>query len=427
MTNSIPCLFIITQLYSWSFLILLLFLLLLLSTFFSGSEAALMSLNSLRILFLSHQSNRKAQVINQLLQKKKNLISTILIGNNFVNIAASSVATALAISFWGKHGILYATFILTIIILIFCELIPKIYSSKFPEKISFLVAKPLLGFTYIFLPIINITNFITDLFFKFLLAKETPKKPLISEEELQAFITIGEKEGVVEKEERKMLLNVFELANTWVKEIMVPRTEIICFEENTSFDQMIHSILLSGRSRFPIYRKSIDNIIGTVHSRDLLSLKDKPEHFCLSKILNPPFFIPETKKVLSLLADFKKRKTHIALVIDEYGGIEGLVTLEDVLEEIVGDIFDEYDLEEKWLEYLPDGKIMADGDVSIREINELLHINIPHDEFQTLSGLIMNQLGYIPTRGESISYEEYIFSVSSIQGQKIDKIEIKSK
>ncbi|MGA1876154.1 MAG: HlyC/CorC family transporter [bacterium] len=414
-----------SQISFWLFLLFLLFILLMLSSFFSGSEAALMSLNRLRILFLAHQHHRRAQVINQLLQRKKRVISTILVGNNFVNVAASSVATALAISLWGKSGILYATIFITLILLIFCEILPKVYAAKFPEKISFVAAKPILWLMRLLRPLVGVIDSVVDFFLVFVIPTEDHKKPLISEEEIQAVITIGEKEGVVEKEERKMLLSIFDLADTPVREIMVPRTEMVCIEENSSYAKVNHIIDQSGRSRFPVFRGDIDNIIGTIHSRDLLKFQGNPASFSLAGIMHPAFFIPESMKVLSLLADFKKKKIHLAMVIDEYGGIEGLVTLEDVLEEIVGDILDESDLEEKWIEYLPNGRIMVNGDTSIREINRYLHLDIPHDEFQTLSGFILDRLGVIPHRGESISYEGYQFTVYSIFGQKISKVEIK--
>ena len=413
-----------SQLYSWPVLLILLLILLVLSSFFSGSEAALMSLNRLKILFLARQRHPKAQLINQLLQNKKKIISTILVGNNFVNVAAASVATALAIALWGKSGIIYATISLTIILLIFCEIVPKIYAAKSSERVSYLIAKPILWCMRLLKPIVVAVNFLADILLQLVSPREIKKKPLVSEEEIQAVITIGEKEGVVEKEERKMLLNIFELANIWVREIMTPRTEMICIEENSSYTEVLHLISRSGLSRFPVYRKQIDNIIGTIHSRDLLNRQYRPESFSLEKIINPPFFIPESQKVLSLLADFKKKKTHLALVIDEYGGIEGLVTLEDVLEEIVGDIFDESDQEEDWIEYLPDGRIIVNGDVSIREMNKYLHTSISHDEFQTLSGLILNQLGHIPHNGEFITHEGYRFTVYSMYEQKITKVEI---
>jgi len=382
-----------------------------------------MSLNRLRILFLAKRS-RKARQINQLLEQRKKTISTILVGNNFVNVAASSVATALAIALWGNNGILYATIFITLVLLIFCEISPKIYASRFPEKVSFLVIRPIRLCTWLLQPIVSATNFLADLVLRFVYPSETQKVPLISEEEILAAISIGEEEGVVEKEESKMLMSVFDLANTSVKEIMIPRTEMICIEEGASYAEVIRVISQSGRSRIPVYKDSIDNIIGAIHSRDLLEFHESPETFSLTKVMHHPFFIPESKKVLSLLSDFKEGKMHLALVIDEYGGIEGLVTLEDVLEEIVGDILDEYDRKRDWIEYLPDGRILVDGHTSIREINKSLNTHIPHEEFQTLSGLIMNQLGHIPVRGEFVSYEGYLLTVHSMRRQRISKVEI---
>ena len=219
-----------------------------------------MSLNRLKILFLSHQRHPKAQLIEELLKKKKEIISTILVGNNFVNVAAASVATALAIAFWGKSGIIYATISLTIVLLIFCEIVPKIYAAKSPERVSFIIAKSILWCVRFLKPFVRIITFLADILLKLVSPHEMKKKPLVSEEEIQAVITIGEKEGVVEKEERKMLLNIFDLADTWVKEIMIPRTDMVCIEENISYDELINLISRSGLSRFPVYQKQIDNI-----------------------------------------------------------------------------------------------------------------------------------------------------------------------
>jgi putative hemolysin len=413
----------LSQWYSWPILSIFLIILLVLSAFFSSSEAALMSLNRLRILYLAKRS-KKARLINHLLEQRKKTISTILVGNNFVNVAASSVATALAMALWGNNGILYATIFITLVLLIFCEISPKIYAGRFPEKIAFMVIHPIRWCMRLLQPIVSATNFLADLLLRFVYPREVTKVPLISEEEILVAISIGEEEGVVEKEESKMLMSIFDLANTSVKEIMIPRTEMICIEEKTPYAEVIRIINQSGRSRIPVYRDSIDNIIGAIHSRDLLDFHESPQAFSLTKVMRPPFFIPESKKVLSLLADFKEGKMHLALVIDEYGGIEGLVTLEDVLEEIVGDIMDEYDRKKDWIEYLPDGRILVDGHTSIREINKSLNTHIPHEEFQTLSGLIMNQLGHIPVHGEYVSYEGYLLTVHSMRRQRISKVEI---
>jgi len=415
--------FILSRWYSWPILSVLLIILLVISAFFSASEAALMSLNRLRILFLAKRS-KKARLINKLLEQRKKTISTILVGNNFVNVAASSVATALAMSMWGNSGILYATIFITLSLLIFCEISPKIYASRFPEKISFMVIRPIRWCMRFLQPIVSVTNFLADLLLRFIYPSETPNASLISEEEILAAISVGEEEGVVEKEESKMLMSIFDLANTSVKEIMIPRTEIVCVEEQTPYAEVVRVTSQSGRSRIPVYKDSIDNIIGAIHSRDLLDFHESPQAFSLTKVMHPPFFIPESKKVLTLLADFKEGKNHLALVIDEYGGIEGLVTLEDVLEEIVGDILDEYDRKKDGIEYLPDGIILVDGHTSIREINKSLNTHISHEEFQTLSGLIMNQLGHIPVRGEFVSYEGYLLTVHSMRRQRISKVEI---
>ncbi|MEW6381140.1 MAG: CNNM domain-containing protein [bacterium] len=412
-------------LYSWPLLSAMLIALLALSAFFSGSEAAMMSLNRLRILYLAkRRQSKKAQLINQLLEHRKNMLSTILVGNNFANVAASSVATALAIALWGSSGILYATIAITLILLIFCEISPKIYASRFPEKIAFMVVRPVLWCMSLLQPVVSAVNLLGDLLLKFITPHESRKVPLISEEEILAAISAGEEEGVVEKEESKMLMSIFDLASISVREIMIPRTEMICIEEKASYAEVVRLISRSGRSRIPVYKDYIDNIIGAIHSRDLIDFQESPQAFSLPKIMHPPFFIPESKKALSLLADFKEGKMYLALVVDEYGGIEGLVTLEDVLEEIVGDILDEYDRKREWIKYLPDGRIIVDGHASIREINRSLNTFIPHEEFQTLSGLILDQLGHIPVRGESVSYEGYLLTVSSMRRQRISKVEI---
>lgn len=402
----------------------LLIILLFLSAFFSASETALMSINRLRLFHMSHKGEKKAKKVSQILTKKQAMLGTILVGNNFVNVAASVLATALGIYLVGDEGLFYVTILMTFILLVFCEITPKMYASVHSERIATKVVWPIQICMSILRPIVGFVNSISNLLLRILGQKRIDSKiHILTSEEIKTVITLGEKEGALEPDEKKMLQSILELTNTTVKEVMVPRTELVGLNIDSSKKDVIETITRTGFSRFPVYKDSIDDILGVIHSKDLLP-EDKGA-FSLSRILKKPLFVPESMKIHHLLCEFKKGQRHMAVVVDEYGGVEGMVTLEDLLEEIVGEIKDEFDISSNLpFRHLPDGSILVKRNITIRDIKRYLNVDLGQEENNTLSGLILERLGHIPKTGENFIYNEYKITVLAMRRQKISQIKI---
>lgn len=315
-----------------------------LSAFFSGSETALMAVSKLRLRHLAETKPKRVRTVEKVLRKPEKLIGAILIGNNFVNVAMSALATSLAISIWGQKGIAYVTGILTLTILIFAEITPKVYAKYFNERVSFLTA-PILRIVMITLnPFVVMVTFICNKLLLMVGIDVTKlKKPLMTEEEIRTCIRMGWDEGAISAEEKNMLSRVFTLNDRSVREIMVPRDKITFLDSDMSMEEMIRIILTTGYTRFPVKKGRDPEVIGFVHAKDLLPLFQKRKSGSLKKIIRPPYFIPADKTIDRQLRSFKARKLHQAVVLGEKGDIAGLVTLEDILEELVGSIRDEHD------------------------------------------------------------------------------------
>ncbi|PRX28337.1 gliding motility-associated protein GldE [Orenia metallireducens] len=401
-----------------------LLILLILSGFFSSSETALMSVNKVEIRHLKQEGNKKATVVDRLLSSPDRLLVTILVGNNLVNIAASSIATALATDIFGAKGVGIAIGAVTLFVLIFGEITPKSFATKESKKVSMLVAPYIEVFSFLLSPLIKGLTLVTN----FVMRRSGDKKvkPFISEEEIMRFLTVGEQEGVIETDEKQMINSIFEFDDISVKEIMIPRIHMLCIEINDPLEELIDLIINMGFSRIPVYNDTVDNIVGVVYAKDLLPLlKEDSYNVDIQKIMRPAYYIPETKKIDNLLTEFRKEKIHMAIILDEYGGTAGLVTIEDLLEEIVGDIQDEYDEEEKWIRIINEDEILIDGRVDIDEINELLEISLPEEDYETISGFILSMLGYVPKAGEWIEFEDLHISVEKVIQRRISKVRIK--
>lgn len=401
--------------------------LLFLSAFFSGSETALMSVDRVKIRHLMQEGNQKAKIVDRLWSRPDRLLVTILLGNNLVNIAASSIATVLAIDIFGTKGVGIATGLVTLFVLIFGEITPKSFANKEAEKFSMKVARYIEIFYYILSPVIELLTFITDFMIKKTGdGKRNKEKPFVSEEVIRRFLAVGEREGIIESDEKQMINSIFEFDDTSVKEIMVPRIDMICVEINSSLNQLINIVIDMGLSRIPVYNGTIDNIVGLVYAKDLLNLlKNDAVEDDIQKIMRPAYYIPESKKVNNLLTELRKEKIHMAIILDEYGGTAGLVTIEDLLEEIVGDIQDEYDEEESLIKMINEDEILIDGRADIDEINELLDISLPEEDYETISGFILSMLGYVPENDEGIEFENLEIIVEKVTQRRISKVRIK--
>jgi CBS domain containing-hemolysin-like protein len=408
--------------------IITLIILLIFSGLFSGAETALSSLNIITVKKLKKKGVKEANTLEKLLSRPSKTLSTILIGNNIVNIAATAIATELTLSlFSGKQVTFIVTMIMTILILIFGEITPKTYSAYNSEKVVIKLGKPLEVLSVVFTPFLIVLNRVTKVIIKALGGNVNNNRTTVSEEEIKTLVDVGEEAGIIEKQEKEMINSIFEIGDIEVTEVMVPRIDIVYLEEDVTVEEAIKKVLKCGFSRIPVIKKSIDNITGIIYAKDLLACyfkQDKDESKGIRELIRPAYYVPESKKAIDLLTEMQLEKIHIAIVLDEYGGTLGLVTIEDILEEIVGDILDEYDEEMDLIDYLDEQTLIVDSKISIDEINETFKISLPEDEFESVGGLIFNLLGRIPKKGDNIEYNGLLFKILEVHNRRIKKVEI---
>ena len=398
-------------------------ILIFLSAFFSGSETAFMSVNRIKIKEKVQRGDEQAAKVDKLLQNQTKLLTTILIGNNLVNIATSSIATAVAIELFGSKGVGIATGVVTLLILVFGEITPKALGNNHSIDYAKVASIPLYYLEIILSPFIYLFTKIVNFFVK---DKSLISSAFLSEEEIRRFVEVSQKEGVIKETEQEMIQSVFDFDDTLVKEIMVPRIDMVCIEKDASLEELIRKGVEKGHSRIPVFEDSIDNIIGLVYIKDLLELliKDK-EEVVIEEFVKPIYFIPEGKPINQLLNEMKDRKEHMAIVVDEYGGTSGLITIEDLLEEIVGDIQDEFDLEKSYIDVIDENKLLLDGRVDIEELNKYLPEPLAeNDDYETVSGLILYYLNRLPVQGEKLELEDMTFVIESIIDNRIRKIKL---
>ena len=416
--------------YSILIKLVILILLLCLSALFSSAETSLSSLNLISIKKLKKKGVQEAQILDRLLNKSSKILATILIGNNIVNIGATAIATELALSIFSpQQATFLVTVVMTILILVFGEITPKTYSSYNPEKVAMKLGRPLEMLSTIFSPILVVLNKITGILIPILGGNLSNNRATVSEEEIKTLVDVGEEVGIIEKQEREMIESIFEIGDIKVTEVMVPRIDIVYLEENVSIENAIKKVIEYGYSRIPIIDGSVDNIIGIIYAKDLLScyLKNNREELKIKSLIRPAYYVPQSKKAIDLLTEMQLEKVHISIVLDEYGGTLGLVTIEDILEEIVGDILDEYDDERELIEYIDENIIVVNSKMSIEEANDILGSNLPEDEFESVGGFVFNLLGRIPNIGDNIEYNNVIFEVLEVQNRRIKRVELRKK
>lgn len=399
--------------------------LLIMSAYFSAMETALMSLGRLRVRHLVDEGAKGAKRIERLLSNPGRLLSTILIGNNMVNIAATSVATFLAINLFGEGaGLGIATVVMTLVILIFGEISPKTFGLHHNQRISLRYSGLLSVFFALFNPLAIVLESISKLLLTLLGGHFRTSAPTFSEEELRTLVTVGQEEGILEVEEKEMITSVIEFGDTLVKDVMTPRTEIVRVSLRITYPALVEILKRDGYSRVPVYDNSIDDIVGVLHAKDLLGL-EPPDPFDVRPLLRPPYFVPEFKRVSELLAEFKRKKLHMAIVVDEYGGTAGLITLEDLVEEIMGDIADEYDEDElPDFTYVDDNTIEMSGTLNIRDASEVIGRDLPEGEYDTVGGMIMYSLGTVPASGDCVMINDLQFTVKSMEGSRVEAVTV---
>ena len=407
-----------------------------LSGFFSGSEIALSSLDKLTLKRLIKEKPKKGRRIESLLMKPSRWLITILIGNNFVNIAAASMATLLVAEIIeGTPGKIVgiATGVMTFIILVFGEIIPKRYCQQRAETISLKVVGPILVLSTVLSPIVKALTFFTQIILKTAGSKRFARDHLITEKEIHTLIDIGQEEGALDKQEEKLVHSALEFDETQAKEIMIPRTSMVCIDEEANLSELIDLIKRVGYSRIPVYREKVDNITGIAYAKDLLRFLSEIDvdnkEMKVKEIMHPPIFVPYTTHLGEAFRKLQGEKTHLAIVVDEYGGVAGMLTLEDLLEEIVGEIEDEYDRGEEKIAILRDGSALIKAETDIDEINEKLGSHLPEetDAFESIGGLIFDLLGRIPKEGEVIQYENLRIAIVEANERRIKKVKIWQK
>lgn len=374
------------------------------------------------------ENNWRVKSIIKLLDDPQRTLISILIGNMFVNISASSLATYLAIKTFGNIGIGIASGIMIFTILVFGEIVPKSLAVANAEAISKRVAKPIEIISTGLFPLIKFFKVIISVLYYFLGKKSVKEKKEITEEDLITLIDAGKDEGVIEEEEKEMIRNIFEFGDTMVKEVMIPRVDMACIPSDTKLGSILKLIKKMGHSRIPVYEETIDNIIGILYAKDLLRIYQQwytsKEKFDLKGIIRKAYFVPENKKIDELLDIFQKDRIQVAIAIDEYGGTAGLITMEDVVEEVVGEIIDEYDKEIKLFEMTGDNIVIADAIISIDKINEILNIEIPENDFETLGGFIFDLLGRVPKKDEKIKYQNFQIIIEQVVKNRIRRVKI---
>ncbi len=401
--------------------VFILIVLLLLSGFFSSAETALFSISKVRAIHLAKQKGATNRLIKKMKDDPHRLLSTILIGNNFVNVGASAIATAITFNLVASHAVGIATGVMTFLILIFGEIFPKSIATRNNILIARFVIFPLYWLSILLTPLILFLNFIPKL------TGKIHKKPIVTEEELMTFVEVVEEEGGIEEEEKELIENIFEFDDTNASEIMTPRADMFVIEGNEAL--RLEEIVQSGYTRIPVIDDDIDHVVGILNVKDLLKHQATSDAAVdARKIMRKPYFVPENKKLDSLLKQFKKRKQHLAIVVDEHGGVSGLITLEDALEEIVGEIVDETDtFEPNIVKLKPDGWRVL-GKSEIDEVNEKIPMNIPDlKEYDTFSGYVLNQIGRIPQEKEEIPLGDFLITVNAMDGNRINEYIVRQK
>ncbi|MFQ5790484.1 MAG: hemolysin family protein [Acidobacteriota bacterium] len=407
--------------------VLSLLLILAVSAFFSGSETALMSLNRYRLRHLERKQRAAARV-REVLAYPEKVLGTILIGNIFINTAAAALityaVTLLVISPDRKaQAVLIATIVLTGLILVFGEMVPKSFAARHPEQWSFVAIRPIVLLIRILGPAVRLLTLISNGFLRLFGEVPRPLQSKVTLEEIRAIVYAG---GEAEDErggKREMLRKVFELGERRVAEVMVPRTEIVAIEVDASLEEIVSLIQKRRFSRMPVYRKTLDTIEGLVYSKDIIAYWGAQMPFQLSQVLRKSYFLPDGAKIEQALEQMQKHRVHMALVVDEHGGVEGLVTLEDMLEEIVGELSDEREEGAPSIKRLADGQYLLDGSIPLKDLNERLGLQLPErPDYNTLAGFILTCLGRIPVEGEELAAGGMVLAVDKVAGRRIVRV-----
>jgi putative hemolysin len=430
--------------------ILFLILLMAINAFFAASEMAFITLNDNKIAVMADEGNPKAILLEKVLSHPTKFLSTIQIGITLAGFLASAFASD---SFSGPlvnliypyltlftpeavrtFVMILITLVLSFVSLVFGELVPKRVAMNYSENIAFAVIKPVYWISILFHPFVRLLTFTTNLIVRLFGIDPNSEPNAVTEEEIRMMVDVGEEKGSIRDTEKEMINNIFEFDNINVSDIMTHRTDIAAINIAATFEEVKRIVFDEQYTRFPVYKETIDDIIGILHVKDLLQFieHDQLKNFSLKKLIRDPYFVPESKKTDELFRELQKRKVHIAIVIDEYGGTAGIITIEDLIEEIVGNIFDEYDEDEKQIQVLNHYTFDVDGGIDLEELDEECHLGLPMDEledYDTLSGFLTGLLGHIPEDDENVEiiYKDLRFRILKAEDKVIEKVRIIKK
>jgi len=396
------------------------------SAFFSSAETALMTSNKLKMRNLAENGDKRAAKVLKVTENTDKMLSAILIGNNIVNLTASSISTTLTLKIFGSKLVGIATGILTFLILVFGEITPKNVASKNAEDMALAYIGVISFLVTLLTPVIFIVNTVA----KFVISifnKNGDDNNAVTEEELRAMVEYSHEEGVIENEEKKMIVNVVDFGDTVAGDIMVPRVDMVMVDEKSSYEEILQVFREERYTRIPVYEETPDNVIGILNVKDFLLIEDK-ENFVMKELLREPLYTYEYKKTSALMMDMRKTGANIVIVLDEYGITAGLITLEDMLEEIVGEIRDEFDADEdEGITKVSDLEYLIDGSTNLDDINDRIGLSLSSEEYESIGGLIMEKLGRLPVEGEIINFDNIVLTVKKMDHARIEKVCLKLK
>ena len=402
---------------------------LMVSAFFAASETALTGASRGSMLRLSKQGNQDASIVSRLSARRDRLIGALLLGNNIANIGASALATGILTAWFGEVGVLYATAVMTVLVVIFAEVLPKTIAINAPDRVALAIARPMRVMMILLGPLVTVVEAVVRLLLKLFAIRANHNQPLLSPfDRLRGAVDLLHSEGKVEKQDRDMLGGLLDLRELQVSDVMVHRTEMVMINADLPAEELVREVLATEYTRIPLWRDKPENIVGVLHAKDLLrairASEGDTSKIDVTTIMLPPWFVPEMRPVSEQLKAFRRRKTHFALVVDEYGEVEGMVTLEDILEEIVGDISDEHDVVVAGVRAQPDGSVVVDGSVPIRDLNRAMDWRLPDEEATTVAGLVIHEARSIPERGQSFTFHGFRFRVLRRERNRITALRI---
>ncbi len=394
-----------------------------LSAFFSSSETALTSISKIKIRSMLDDGVKNAELVAKLLDNKSKLLSAILIGNNIVNTLATSMTTSIALKLFGNSGVGIATGFITIVVLIFGEITPKNYAAANCEKLSVLVAKPIYACTVVFTPVIYVLNIVTGYIIGLMLGKNSEEGPSVTEAELITMVNVSHEEGVIENDEKEMLNNVVDFGDCDARDVMIPRVDMVAVPVDADLDYVSKIYKQEQFTRMPVYEKTTDNIIGILSVKDM-GFNPDPEKFNIRKLMREPYFTYESKPSKDLLSVMRKKRIAMAIVLDEYGGTSGIVTLEDLLEEIVGDIADDNDEHPDEILKISENTYIISGIAKIDDVNQETGADFDDEDFDSIGGYVSGLAGRFPKAGEIIEEGSYKFIVEETEKNRIEKLRL---